>query len=231
MLTDVEAPPPSDVIRKGASQQGTGHAGDPPHAPDEAKRQRPLPQGQRVRQDDDGPGEEPGGAHAGDGAAHDEGRRGRRGGADQAPDLEDEDGEQVDGLDGEAVVQLAVQRLQRRGREQVGAAVPADVPDGRELLRDGAQGRRYDGLVQGDEEDGQAEGEDDEEPGQALGIDDAVASSQVCGDLALRACLRLGPALSRMGRVLVCSLLPITKTCSRHIRHWLWSLLSFRVRL
>lgn len=59
-----------------------------------------------------------------DGAADDEG--GRRGGdgADETADLEDEDGEEVDELDVEELVDGAVHGLQRRRGQEVGRAIP-----------------------------------------------------------------------------------------------------------
>lgn len=183
------------MIRERAAQQRTSHTRDAPHGANQAERQRALAQRQRVAQHDDGAAEQAGGAHAGDGAADDEGRARRRDGADQAADLEDEDGEQVDVLDGEVAQQLAVQRLQRGRGQQVRGAVPADVLGRGELRGDGAEGGRDDGLVQGDEEDGEAEADDDEEAREAGRVADVgVGGSDVvrCGEG------RIGSAFSRV---------------------------------
>jgi hypothetical protein len=168
---DVEAPAPADVVGKGAAQQGPRNARDPPHGADQAEGHGPLAQGQGVGQDDDAAGEQAGGADAGQGPADDERVARGRDGADQAANLEDEHGGQVGPLDAEHAVERAVGGLQRGRGQQVGGAVPADVLDGLKLARDGAQGGRDDGLVQRDEEDGQAQRGDDERQLDARRVD------------------------------------------------------------
>jgi len=160
---------PGDLVGESTAEQGARDRGDPPHAANGAKGHGPLGERQGVAEDDDGAGEEAGGTDAGDGAADDEGVGVGSQGADQAADLEDEDGRQVGVFDAEDAVQGAVCGLQGRRGQEVRGAVPADVLDARELLGQAAQGRRDDGLVQGDEENGQAKRRDDEGQLEALG--------------------------------------------------------------
>lgn len=73
----------------------------------------------------DGAGKETGGAHAGNGAADDEGDRGRGDGAQQAADFKDENGREKGPLDVEETVDDAVHGLQTGGREEIGGSIPA----------------------------------------------------------------------------------------------------------
>lgn len=107
------------MIRESTSEQGAGDRRDAPHAPDQAKSQGPLSKRQGICQDDDRAREQARRPHAGDRSADDE--SGRAGGncTHQAADFKDEHGHEVDEFDTETVVQLAIQRLQGRGREEV----------------------------------------------------------------------------------------------------------------
>lgn len=149
------------MIRKHTAQQRPCHARNTPHTSNQTKRQRPLSQRECIRQDDNRAREQSRCAHPSNRSPHDKSRRRRRYRADQTTQLEDGHSDQKHCLDAEATVQLAVQRLQRRGGQQVRAAIPANVLGAAELRGDGTQGGRDDGLVQGDEENGQAEGGDD----------------------------------------------------------------------
>lgn len=167
---DVETPPPGCLLSEGASQERSSDGRDSPHAADQAEGQRALLQGHRVAENNDGAGEQARGADAGDGTPDDEGGRGRSQGAEQGSNLEDEDGCQVGVLDAEELVDRAIHGLQSGGGQQVSRAVPANVLDAAILGRDGAKGRGDDGLVEGHQEHGQAEGDDDEDELDAVRV-------------------------------------------------------------
>lgn len=65
-------------------------------------------------------GEETRRAQAGDGSTDDQGDRVLSNAADQATDLEDEDGSQVDPLEAQVGVELSEQQLESGGGEKVG---------------------------------------------------------------------------------------------------------------
>ncbi|GJC89739.1 hypothetical protein ColLi_12577 [Colletotrichum liriopes] len=176
---DVEAPSPGRLLREDAAEQRPCHGGDAPHAADKPESQRPLVEGHRVAEDDNGAGEQTGGPDAGDGAADNEGGRVRRQGADEGADLEDGDGDEVGVLDAEELVDCAVHGLQGGRGEEVRCAIPANVLDAAVLRRDGAEGRGDDGLVQRDEEDGETERGDDEDELQAGRVHNVVVLGRV----------------------------------------------------
>lgn len=81
-------------------------------------------------------------AHPGDGAADDEGGRGRGNGADKTAELEYEDGGEVDKLDVEDPVHGAVHGLQGRRGQEVGGAVPALGKGVASARREGGRARK-----------------------------------------------------------------------------------------
>lgn len=107
------------MIREGTSEQRTSDTRNTPHSPDQTKGRRSLPQRKCVRQHDNGPGEQTRSAHASHGSTHDKGRRTRGDGAYETANLKHKDGDEVNNLDGEIVVELAVQRLECGRGEQV----------------------------------------------------------------------------------------------------------------
>lgn len=93
-----------------------------------------------------------GGADAGDGAAEDKSSRIGGGAADGGADLEEGDGGDEDIADRVKGVELAKGELEGAVGEHKGAAVPANVGLGAEVVCDLRDGRRDDEAVQGDQE-------------------------------------------------------------------------------
>lgn len=151
---DVEAPAPRNVGREGAADEGAQDGGDAEDGAGHALVEGALVQRHGVHDDDDAAGEDAGRPDALDGAADDEGHGARGGAAQGGPDLEQHDGDGVDGADGIEAVQLAEQQLEGGRGEQVGGAVPADVGQRVEFVGDGGNGRGDDQAVERDEEDG-----------------------------------------------------------------------------
>ena len=122
---DVEAPTPADVIGEGSTEQRAGDGGDAVHGAYEAGVDGSLAQRNRVGDDDERPGEDAGGADAGDGTANDERIRRRCSAAHQRAKFEDADGAQKDPLDGEEGVKLAEHQLEGTAGVRARASVPA----------------------------------------------------------------------------------------------------------
>lgn len=104
------------MIRERAAQQRTCYTRNTPHTPNQPKRQGPRLQGKRIRQNDNRARKKARGAHARHGPSNNKRRRRRRRGANQTAQLKDKHGDQKNRLDIEAIVEFAVQRLQRGGR-------------------------------------------------------------------------------------------------------------------
>ncbi len=104
---------------KSAAEEGAGHGCDAVHAADETTVQRPALQEDGVGEDDQGSGEDGSGADAGDRTTDDERHAIVRDAADQASQLEDGDVHEEDPLDAEEGVELAEEKLQSRGREEI----------------------------------------------------------------------------------------------------------------
>ena len=134
----------------------------------------------RVGEDDDGAGEETGGTHAGNGAADNKGDGAGGDGAEQTAYFKDEDGCEERPLDVEHAVNDTIHGLQAGRGEEVGRSIPAlfqeesvslfCLRDSRrpavipynvlcavELAGDGTERWCDDGLVEGDEENGNAQ--------------------------------------------------------------------------
>lgn len=182
---DVKTPPPPRVgrITERPPQQRTGDGADPPHPSYQPERGRPFPQWQGVAQNHNRSREQTRGAHTGNGPPSDKGVGGGGDGADERADFKDEDGDEVGVFDGEHAVEGAVAGLEGGGGEEVAGAVPANVPHGGELGRDGAEGGGDDCLVEGYQEDGEAEGGDDEVEFWAGGVDHVGVVSGWCWGL------------------------------------------------
>lgn len=117
------------------------------HAADQSHVRRALAQRDRDGDDQNGAAEDTRGADTRNRATDDERRRVGRNTADEGADLEDEQRGEIHPLDGVEGVEFAVDELRRARGEQVRAAVPPDVIQGLELIRDAGDSRRDDGVV------------------------------------------------------------------------------------
>lgn len=137
---NVEAPAPRDVGGKSAADEGPDDGGETKDGAEQALVEWPLVQRDGVDDNNNDAREDAGGAHAGDGATNNKnGRAGRRA-ADGRADLEQQHGRHEGELDREEGVDLAKHQLERGRRQQVRRAVPADVLEGFEFIRDAGDG-------------------------------------------------------------------------------------------
>lgn len=93
-------------------------------------------QGYDVDHDDDGPGHDPRGPHARNGAPDDEGSRVRSDAAHQGANLEDADADHVDPLRVVEFVYSAHDEHQGSHGQEVGRRVPAHIAEGVEVVGD-----------------------------------------------------------------------------------------------
>lgn len=171
---DVKTPAPAEVIGEDTPQQRTDDTGGSIGRPEQPGKGRPL-LGRSTDGDDcvcargDA---RPAGARYG--PSNDEGGAGGGNPADKTADLEDEDGQKKAEFEWEILVCLAPSTLKcSQGQEEAGA-VPADLIERMELLRDARNGGGDDGHVQGDEEDGDDQGQENAYQPQTCGIGHAV---------------------------------------------------------
>lgn len=96
------------VVGKDAAQQRSGNAREAKDCAGQAKRHRPLVQGQRVARHDHGARVNTAASHTGDGSAQDEDAGTGSDGADNGPELKDEDAGQEGPFDVEDGIQPAI---------------------------------------------------------------------------------------------------------------------------
>ena len=155
---DVEAPAPADALGEGAAEQRPDDGRDVVGDAEEAHQRGPLLGRDAEREDGGAARRDAGAAQAGDGAADDQGRGVGRHPAEQAADLEDGHRRDEGRLQGEILVRLAPGRLEPAQAHEVRRAVPGDLVDAVELVRDLGDGGADDGLpprvTLGGQEDG-----------------------------------------------------------------------------
>ena len=104
---NVEAPAPGHAVGESTADEGAHDGRNTVRSSDDAGEHRPLLGFGREGDEGVGARSDSGGADTGDGASHDQSGRVGRYTADQATELENEDGDQEAGLQGEVLVDLA----------------------------------------------------------------------------------------------------------------------------
>ena len=144
---NIEAPPPRDVFRERPSQQGPRNARDRKDTAQRTGIDRPFVERDDIDDEDDGTRENACGPQAGNGAAHDKRNRvwscttHRRAGFEDAYTAEEYPLGAVEG------VQPAKYELEGRARQEIRGAVPADVAERVEVVRDAGDRGCDDGSV------------------------------------------------------------------------------------
>lgn len=143
---DVEAPSPSDVVGEGTTHQWASNGGNAVHGTDHASVGRSLAQGNSVRDNEDSAREDTGTAHSGDRSANDKcyGVGGCT--TDQGADFEDGESGEVDPFEVQEGVHLSEEELEGASCEEVGGAVPADIINRLELVRNFGDCRCWDAV-------------------------------------------------------------------------------------
>lgn len=144
---DIETPPPRGMIRQRTTHQRARDTRNPKHRPEHARVDRPSSQRHRLRDDENGPREQPSTADTSHGATHDQPDGVGSDAADERAEFEDEQGSQVDPFDREERVQLAEHQGQGAARQQIPATIPTHIVDGVELTRDFRDRRGYNRIV------------------------------------------------------------------------------------
>lgn len=160
---DVETPSPGDVGCKDAAQY---RAEDASHAEDCSYESHPhwsLRERRDGYHDGDAAVLDAGRADAADGASPDECNRVGRDAIDETTEFEHANAEEKDPFDVVESVNLAHEELEGAGGHQVRRAVPADVPEGVEVVGEGGEGDANDGPVERYEEDGEIDSRHDGE--------------------------------------------------------------------
>jgi hypothetical protein len=169
------------MVGESSTHQRSGHRCYAVHCTNEAGVDGALLKWHGICNDDQSTTENAGRANACNCTTHDQ-SSGRRSSATQRrTNLKDEDGNQVNDLDGEKCVEFAEHKLERACREEICTPIPADVVNCFEVVGYARNGCRNDSVVLGlglarqlvhggectdqrDQEDGKAEGDgyDDE---------------------------------------------------------------------
>lgn len=137
---------PAYLVGKDAPDERTEHRRNAIRHSDDASEHGALPWLGHEGDYGVGAGADTGGAEAVDGAADDQRGRVLGDGADEAAELEDDDGSEVDGLEVEVLVGLAPGRLEAAVGHEEGGAVPGDFVEAVELVGDFGDGCGDDGL-------------------------------------------------------------------------------------
>ncbi len=135
------------MIGEGSTHQRSSDGGYAVHGAYESRVDGPFDQRNRVRDDDERPGEDACGSQTGNGTANDESYRCWRSTTDYRADLEDKDSHQINPFDREEGVKFAEEQLEGACSQKICGAIPPYILESLEMIRYFWDRRRNDGVI------------------------------------------------------------------------------------
>lgn len=143
---DVEAPPPRNMVGEGTAKKGSNNATEAISGTEDTCESRSLLRRRSEGNDGVTAGTKTRSTNTSNSPTGNESVGGRRGTADHGADLEDEDSHEEGHLEGKIFVDLAPGRLEGSDGHEEGGAVPANLVETLELVRDFRNGSCDDSL-------------------------------------------------------------------------------------
>lgn len=167
---DVEAPPPSHLVGKGATKQRSNDGRNAKHHAKKRLEHGSLAERYHGDHGHHGSGKDSRTTNAGNGPPNDEGSGVGSGAADCGADFKDDDGDEKGPSDAVEAIDAAKEELTSGGGEHVCRAVPTDIAQALELVSDSRHCGGHNGSVESNKEHRNEDGEDDEPELQRLGL-------------------------------------------------------------